>query len=167
MRPAGHKFCKGCNTYLEYARFYNCKRNGLQSRCKSCFSLYQNSRRELIKEAHRKRYLENPDRYKKANQKRRLLNPSGVANNIKAYKTRKSKAMPSWLSQDQLKEIENFYWLAADLKKVSGGTYHVDHIIPLQGKGVCGLHVPWNLQVLPKDINLQKSNNYDMSGGAR
>ena len=59
--------------------------------------------------------------------------------------------------------IESYYWLAQDLFKVSGQTYHVDQIVPLQGRHVCGLHVPWNLQVLPSDINISKSNGYETS----
>jgi 5-methylcytosine-specific restriction endonuclease McrA len=66
------------------------------------------------------------------------------------------------LSKKHKEEIKNFYWLAKDLELISGQKYHVDHIIPLQGDNVCGLHVPWNLQVLPADINLSKGNRYDI-----
>ena len=61
----------------------------------------------------------------------------------------------------QLVNGKSFYWLAQDLNKVTEGNYHVDHIIPLQGDGVCGLHVPWNLQVLPADVNIAKGNKFD------
>tara|TARA_R110002096_G_scaffold162983_1_gene330293 strand:+ start:1016 stop:1471 length:456 start_codon:yes stop_codon:yes gene_type:complete len=63
-------------------------------------------------------------------------------------------ATPPWLSEEELKEVDTFYmisqWYSEDM--------HVDHIIPLQGKGVCGLHVPWNLQVIPALDNLVKGN---------
>ena len=73
----------------------------------------------------------------------------------------KLKATPTWLSDTQKSQIESIYWLAKDLRTVCGETYHVDHIVPLKGKHVCGLHVPWNLQVLPADVNLSKGNRFE------
>lgn len=71
------------------------------------------------------------------------------------------KSSPAWLSAEQKAQIQNLYWLARDLKAVTGEEYHVDHIIPLQGDSVSGLHVPWNLQILPADINLSKRNTFN------
>lgn len=59
---------------------------------------------------------------------------------------------PKWVNYKTLKEIY--------LNRPSN--YHVDHIIPIKHDYICGLHVPWNLQYLPKQINLQKGNKYDI-----
>ena len=73
----------------------------------------------------------------------------------------KSNATPSWLTIEQLSEIQQMYSLAKELAWLNqdGSAFHVDHIIPLQGDNVCGLHVPWNLQLLPASENFKKSNN--------
>ena len=70
------------------------------------------------------------------------------------------QATPSWLSGAEKAHIKRTYKLAALMEEITGEPYHVDHIIPLQGKNVCGLHVPQNLQVLKASLNLSKSNKY-------
>ncbi len=65
----------------------------------------------------------------------------------------KKKATPDWLTVDQKEEIRVFY--AKAVRRV----LEVDHIIPLKGKNVCGLHVPWNLQLLTAKQNREKGNS--------
>lgn len=64
-------------------------------------------------------------------------------------------ATPKWAD---LKKIESIY-VEAKQKSISTGiTYHVDHIIPLKGKNVCGLHCECNLQIIPAVDNMRKAN---------
>ena len=72
---------------------------------------------------------------------------------------RKLKATPSWLTQEQKAQIANIYEQAVLCERLTGVVHHVDHIEPLQGKDRCGLHVPWNLQVLTAAENNSKYNH--------
>jgi hypothetical protein len=64
-------------------------------------------------------------------------------------------ATPLWADQEA---IFREYELAAWCSKVTGENYHVDHIVPLRSKLVCGLHCEFNLQVIRQHDNLRKSN---------
>ena len=79
-----------------------------------------------------------------------------------AYKARhkvaKLHATPPWLTRQQLVAIDAVYVEAARLQRIDGIERNVDHIYPLQGKAVCGLHVPWNLQILTAKENRRKHN---------
>lgn len=77
-----------------------------------------------------------------------------------AYKSSLKGATPIWLTPEQKKEIIYLYEYAQECRVLTGDEYQVDHIIPIRGKNVCGLHVPWNLQVLPSDLNRRKSNGH-------
>ena len=67
---------------------------------------------------------------------------------------------PKWLTKEQLLEIQQFYIWAKECRWLSEEPLEVDHIVPLMGENVCGLHVPWNLQILPESVNISKSNKF-------
>lgn len=67
---------------------------------------------------------------------------------------------PKWADKEKIRQ---FYILARKLTKETGIPYHVDHIIPLKGKNVCGLHIETNLQVIPAIENIKKNNQYETS----
>ena len=66
----------------------------------------------------------------------------------------KIKATPKWLTKDHYKQMLRWYERAIEL----GLT--VDHIIPLNSSVVCGLHVPWNMQLLTASENSSKGNKF-------
>jgi hypothetical protein len=68
------------------------------------------------------------------------------------------KATPSWLSAIQKAQIQETYDVALAKTVQTGIVYEVDHIHPLKGDGLSGLHVPWNLQVISRLENRSKGN---------
>lgn len=115
---------------------------------------------EKFLERERKSYERNRESARKKNERWRKKNPAKI--NMYAAERRKSVAerTPPWLTPEHLDEIYSFYVEAARLQFETGIVHHVDHIVPLRGRIVCGLHVPWNLQVLTRIDNLKKSNQH-------
>ena len=85
--------------------------------------------------------------------------PKAIANEI-ARQLRKQQRVPRWLTGDELGAISKLYLEARLLTQATGIAYHVDHIIPLQGKLVSGLHVLANLRVITATENISKGNKY-------
>ena len=73
--------------------------------------------------------------------------------------TRKEQATVSWADSAKIAE---YYRLSKALTKANafGTKWHVDHIVPLQGKNVCGLHVHSNLRIIPALANISKGNKH-------
>ena len=76
------------------------------------------------------------------------------------YRYKVKIATPKWLTKEQHREIHQLYSEAKGLTRISSETqgharivYSVDHILPLRGDNVCGLHVPENLRIIPKVQN--------------
>ena len=76
----------------------------------------------------------------------------------KARRRKHRDATPPWLTRTQKSAIRQVYQIAITMTQTTGEQYVVDHIVPLRGADVCGLHVPWNLRVITQEENLVKSN---------
>jgi len=79
------------------------------------------------------------------------------------YQASKLQRTPKWLTEIDFERITNEYKLAEILRKVTNQNWHVDHIIPLQGKTVSGLHVPSNLRVVIAAENVKKGNRFEVN----
>ena len=117
---------------------------------------------EKIKAGAKKYYAKNLDSIKVKSKEYQKQNLSVFAANNAKRDAAKSKRTPAWLTEDDKWLMAQAYELAALRAKMVGGVWHVDHILPLQGKKVSGLHVPINLQVIPAKANRSKSNSYEV-----
>ena len=162
------KHCYKCKTCKDESLFgkNKSKADGLATECKDCKRSvdreYAAKNREVAKQRASAWYYDNKEYALKARKeyrsnwnKENRHKRNAVENKRRAFKL---NATPKWLSKEQLQQIESIYWLARLQQELTDEQYHVDHIIPLQGKTVCGLHVPWNLQVLKATENLSKGN---------
>jgi len=116
---------------------------------------YYEANTELVKLRALGRSNEQRQRYQKAWKDKNLV---WVRADTKARRRKHRDASPPWLTTKQKTEIRSLYQIAITMTKVTGEQYVVDHIWPLRSDAVCGLHVPWNLQVISRAANLAKSN---------
>ncbi len=102
----------------------------------------------------------NPDRTKAAQIRYRAKGLHNAANGTRRAAMR--NAVPKWLTESQAENIDLYYSLAKSMAMFDGQKYDVDHIEPLTGKDSsgqhisCGLHVPWNLQIMEHRSNCAK-----------
>lgn len=99
--------------------------------------------------------LENAERCREVNAKWTKANAGKVNATTARRSAAKLRATPSWVD---LAEIEKLYIEAARLTVETGIPHQVDHIYPLRNPSCCGLHVPWNLQILTGTENRKKGN---------
>lgn len=95
----------------------------------------------------------NPERKKASSKSYVAANRPAVRAYQARYRAALLNATPPWLTRAHLRQIRAFYREAEHLSRSTGIPHEVDHIVPLQGKTVCGLHVPWNLRALQKAAN--------------
>ena len=135
---------------VDYFRTYN-KREEVKDRKNAWYE----ANKEQVIQAAATRPLEVKRVYQKAWKER---NTVWVRADTKARRRKHREATPPWLSREQKAQIRELYKIAITMTKTTGEQYVVDHIVPLRSDVVCGLHVPWNLRVIPRQENLLKSN---------
>lgn len=161
-----YTYCKACKkehdhiSYLKYApeRYKSSRawKKANPEKDRSYKKKWQDDNPEVVA-AWRKA---NPDKIKGyAAETRKKFKAERLAD-VRKRQAQKQNATPSWANDE---EIKYFYRLAKYFTDLSGGfvKYHVDHVVPLRGKNVCGLHVEHNLQVLPAHLNHAKGNKHE------
>ena len=141
---------KANETRAEYFREYN-KREDVKERKNEWYEAHK----DQVIQAAATRPLEVKRVYQKAWKERNTI---WVRADTKARRRKHREATPSWLTREQKGQIRELYKIAITMTKTTGEQYVVDHIVPLRSEVVCGLHVPWNLRVIPRQENLLKSN---------
>lgn len=155
----------------EYNKAYNLAN---KEKKKETAKAYNLANKEKVAEKGRAYYLANKEVIAEKGKAYNLANKEAKAETNKAYclanrdimnakeakrRAAKLERTVSWSNADAIKAI---YTEAQRLTEETGEPYHVDHIIPLQGELVSGLHVENNLQVLTAYDNLSKSNTFNI-----
>lgn len=168
------KICGSCKRSLPVTAFYKAKAqpDGLQSKCKECALAYGRQwrsanpeRQKSLMQAwmkrnpgyHEKWYIENEERIREWGRVYYAQNKDRFYEN-RALRDKRVKTQTPNLSQVYLDEIKAIYKEARLISNETGVQHHVDHIFPLTAKNCCGLHVPWNLQIVTAKENLKKHN---------
>lgn len=160
-RNVGNRECRSCvnakrKANPEKQRAKDRRRNGTERRRHASRESYKRNA-EKRRAADRERYAAEAEARKaralawaRANPAKRRVMTAQARRWIR-------QATPIWLSSEQRELIRAIYRDAA----TRPGKWEVDHIIPLRGKGVRGLHVPWNLRVITAKENRKKGNRYE------
>lgn len=163
------KKCSGCLAEKPFDAFHKdaSRKDGYRNRCKNCVAKYMREHYTENKEAIVAKAVAwvaaNRDRHNRKCNAWAKNNPDKVnARTARRYAT-KTQATPTWVldNADFRWMITEAYALAKLRQKMLGGVWEVDHVVPLRGKMVSGLHTPWNLQVVQAHENRRKSNTFE------
>ena len=133
-------------------------------RVKSSVAAWQKANPDKVRGAMTRWRTTNPEKARAATAVWRKANPENGSNREAARRACKLQATPTWADD---KAMALWYKGASIMTQLMGQPYHVDHVVPLKSKAVCGLHAHTNMQILPKTENCSKGNRYwpDMPQG--
>lgn len=173
------RVCRICKTEKAITEFgkHGTYKDGIDTMCKPCLRTYRKNlwvadperhrnygkkykaaNKELIAERNKK-YVEECREVRKATMRNYRQKTKDVqAEYVRRRQAAKMQRTPKWLTEDDIWMMREAYKLAKLRTKLFGFSWHVDHILPLQGDVVSGLHVPTNLQVIPWLDNVKKHN---------
>ncbi len=152
------KACAKCKNLLSISAFHNFKRapDGKHPWCKLCKSAYNkiwaSKNKEKIAVGHKRWREKNPGNMVERSKNWRLKNPGKVKI---AQGLRIGRLLQASLSGRFYKQMNSLF------QKTKRRNQSLDHIIPLAGKDICGLNVPWNTQIITKEDNKRKLNWFD------
>lgn len=156
-RPDNLTRCKECIKLRDRERY----RNG--SKREYMLNRYYSNPKKQINYANNWN-KKNPDRHLKNQLSYQKRNPDKSYAIQKKYEEAKALRTPKWLTKGDFIEIKWAYSLARQMSKETGIKYEVDHIIPLQGKNISGLHCPQNIQIITKSENSRKGLKFGKVG---
>ena len=155
-RALGHSYlCKSCLSTKDSKRYYS-DLEGQRRRGRESYKFSSDKYRKMRV----KRYWSNPNKERTVCAVWRSKNRDKMMLRNKIRQNTLTKATPSWLNFIHEAQIKEAYDVALAKSVQTGVTHHVDHIFPLKGSNFSGLHVPWNLQVIPASLNLSKNNKF-------
>ena len=129
-------------------------------------AIYYERNKEVINAKKAIRYAKNRESVRAKQAEYYKNNKAMFAQKVAKRHAEKLKRTPLWLTRGHLVEMEGFYEYCKIFNKFKNdpnNKLEVDHIIPLQGKQVSGLHAPWNLQVLTRRNNSSKRSKFKPS----
>lgn len=153
--PKKGNACKDC--VAQYMKAYRAAHAEHISNLKKA---WKKANAEYVKERDRLYAIANPEKHQAARAKWRKANLYKVNALTRKRRATQLNRTPKWVDKDELWLINEVYKLATDRTKLHGFSWHVDHIVPLQGDNVSGLHTIANLQVIPGIENIRKGNKY-------
>ena len=167
------KVCTTCSLEKPLDAFYKdkTKKDGYRTDCKVCriatSKAYADANRDSVRQRKNEYYHRNKERIlncevgkerrRQSSKEWKERNPEKARHHRSVYgakrRATKLNATPAWANQDKINYV---YYCRDVVNRVYGGNCEVDHIVPLQGKHVCGLHVHNNLQLLSAKANRSK-----------